>query len=535
MDNPRELFVALLNAGGFLLCVGFIGYVLLILIPYLRRVPTKAGDARGFQWHFIIPCLNEAPVIEKTVRNLVRTFPGCRVWCVDDGSTDGTGDVLAALAAEFHHIHVVTRTSPDARKGKGAALNAGWAALDRSVPPGPGRDVIIVGVLDADGELDPHCLDAVSGPAFFGNPKVGAVQTRVRVTVDDDDAEISRMGRLLVRLQDVEFNGVIAAMQTLRRHVGSVGMGGNGQFTRLSVLDRIAEARETPWHNALCEDLELGLHVLLEGFRTEYCHDTWVRQQGLPSFRLLVRQRSRWAQGAMQCTRYFGPILRSPRIKNSGALEIGYFLIFPWLQVVGGIFYVSCLAFLTYVAVNAPAGPWAWFGQTGWGLLVLLILFGLVPLAIWGPVYRKTAAPEISRLKASALGLACWPYTYVHQFAAWWAFGRFVRARHDWKKTERQPSRLPSTVDPVAIPSMARAPVPAMAALGSMAAVVGRQDPSGPRLIVRGTLSLDPPPRRNGSPAVVLAGRFSPSPPPGDELAAVAHRVPDAVEAYATV
>ena len=178
----------------------------------------------------------------------------------------------------------------------------------------------------------------VAGTPYFGDGRVGAVQVQVRVAGASARAggEPTRFSRLLVRLQDMEFTSVIAAMQTLRRHLGSVGMGGNGQFTRLAVLDRIAAEHGTPWHGALLEDFELGLHVLLGGSRTEYCHDTWVVQEGLPSLRLLIRQRSRWAQGSMQCIRYLGAVLRSPRISTGAALEIAYFLFMPWLQLVGG-------------------------------------------------------------------------------------------------------------------------------------------------------------------------------------------------------
>src|SRR5262249_22574946 len=157
-----------------------------------------------------------------------------------------------------------------------------------------------------------RCLDVIAGPSCFGDAAVGAVQVQVRVVHRGHGARRSSLSRLLVRLQDMEFSGVIAAMQTFRRHLGSVGMGGNGQFTRLSVLDRIASEHGTPWHGALLEDFELGVHVLLAGFRTEYCHDTWVAQEGLPTLRSLVRQRSRWAQGSMQCFRYLWPVLRSP-------------------------------------------------------------------------------------------------------------------------------------------------------------------------------------------------------------------------------
>ncbi len=145
-------------------------------------------------------------------------------------------------------------------------------------------------MLDADGRLDPMAAEVISGPSGFGDEEVGAVQVQVRMInrglegrVDaGDPAPRGRLARTLVVLQDLEFRAVIAAMQGLRRNIGSVGMGGNGQFTRLRVLDAIAEEHGTPWHGALLEDFELGLHMLLAGWRNQYLDSTWVAQEACP-------------------------------------------------------------------------------------------------------------------------------------------------------------------------------------------------------------------------------------------------------------
>lgn len=330
-----EFLLAVLNTVAFLLCVSFLAYVMLIMVPFLRYRPGPSGDPRAHDWHLLVPCRNEEEVIGETISGLRRTFPAAHIWCIDDGSTDGTGAVLAGLSRRHARLHVVTRRLPDAAKGKGPALNAGWKAMVGSLPPDLDPERVVVGVLDADARLDPDAAAVISGPAWFGNSSVGAVQIQVRVSAMAHGRRAPAPRRLLVRLQDLEFSGPIAAMQMLRRRSGSVGMGGNGQFTRLSILNRIATGAGTPWHGALLEDFELGLHVLLAGSRTEYCHDTWVSQDGLSALRPLLRQRSRWAQGSMQCFAYLHAILRSPNISTMGAVELTYFLMLPWLQLIG--------------------------------------------------------------------------------------------------------------------------------------------------------------------------------------------------------
>ena len=493
MGGPGNVLEATLNAVAFLLCSSFIAYVLLILVPFVRRRPAVPGDARAFGWHFIIPCLDEQAVIAVTVKRVLKSFPTAEVWCVDDASGDATPVVLARLARRHRRVHLVARSLPDARQGKGSALNAGWRALRADLPAGVDTSRLIVGVVDADGRLDPSCLSMIAGPSFLGNPEVGAVQIKVRVTASHDPtiAEPRRVARLLVRLQDVEFSCVVAAMQTLRRHVGTVGMGGNGQFTRLSILEKIAEEHGTPWHGALLEDFELGLHVLLCGSRTEYCHDASVTQEGLPTARQLIRQRSRWAQGSMQCFRYLMPILRCGRISSGGALEIAYFLCMPWLQLLGSVVYGLCVVIVVHYAVTFPGGAMAWLTGGAWGTIPLFLCFGLGPFVVWGPIYRMTASrTDMSIPMALGLGLANWLYLAVHYLAIWWAFARVVRTRTDWKKSARL------SVEPG---SLAEAPFVALPA-------VARLDPTGsaigPRAVL-GRLRFPTPPT-GGAPVAEL-------------------------------
>jgi 1,2-diacylglycerol 3-beta-glucosyltransferase len=433
-----DLRFEFVNAVAFVLCVTFCAYVVSIVIFYLRQTPTPRGDGAGFSWHVIVPCLNEAAVVAGTVRGLLDNFPDVVVWCVDDGSDDGTDEILASLA--HPRLNVVRRNPPEARQGKGAALNAGWRALRASLPPGTDTSRVLVGVVDADSRLDRNFREVLAGPAYFGSSRVEAVQIEVRMINRGRQyggVRATRWGRLLVTLQDMEFRGPIAAMQQLRKRTGSVGLGGNGQFTRLSALNMIAEQHGTPWHGALLEDFELGLHVVLIGGQTEYCAETWVAQEGLTRVRALVRQRARWSQGCMQCLKYLPQILRTRWLANSAVLEIAYFLAAPWVQLVGSVVYAVCLGIMASYATNAFGGVDAWWRHGGWAVPPLVVLFGILPFGVWGPIYRARIDRRVTRLKAVGLGLAYWMYSYVQSVAVWYAFLRLVRMKRDWQKTIR--------------------------------------------------------------------------------------------------
>ncbi len=450
---------AAVDLAALVLCVLFLAYVALILVPFLQRTPDRPGDAGDFRWHLILPCLDEEVVIARTVTRLRMDHPDAHLWCVDDDSSDDTGVILGKLQRRDPYVHRISRRAPNARQGKGAALNAAWVELtDWLAEHDPDADPsrVIVGVVDADGRLDPAALDVIAGPDGFGDPAIGAVQVQVRMMnrgldrIDGGDpAAATRFQRLLVTLQDLEFRTVIAAMQHLRHRIGSAGMGGNGQFSRLVVLNEIAAENSTPWHGALLEDFELGLHVLLAGWGNKYCNDTWVAQEGLPDVRLLVRQRARWAQGGMQCAKYFRRILLSPRIGTASALEISYFLLIPWTQLLGTLVYGAAALILAYWALAFPAGVLAWFTAGAWGLVPLALCFGVTPLVLWGFVYRSRCEPTLSRWQALGLGLAYWGYTYLMLLAVWSAFWRLVRSRDGWVKT----ARVLDTSAPVAVRS----------------------------------------------------------------------------------
>lgn len=448
---PTEIpSLAILNTIAFLLCVYFCAYVLSILVLHLRAGRAAGGDHSRFSWHVIVPCRNEATVIAATLRRLLHDMPDVTVWCVDDDSDDGTAAVLTSFVAD-PRVRVVTRRRPDAVQGKGAALNAAWRAIQNHLPTDTDAERTIVGVLDADSQLDPRCRSALAGPRYFGSPAVAAVQIEVRmVQCSRPTPGLNLWGRLLVRLQDMEFRAPIAAMQSLRRHTRSVAMGGNGQFTRLSLLNALGAEHGTPWHGALLEDFELGLHILLHGGATEYCAESWVTQEALTKVRPLIRQRTRWAQGSMQCVRYLNAVLNCRQIGNPAIMEITHFLAAPWCQLIGTPVYLCCVGVLGWYISRTDGGIAAWWTSGGWGLIPLVALFGIGPFAVWGLVYRNRCEPHLSLPAALGLGIGHWVYSYLQSVAVWIALGRMLTARSEWHKTARaaDPAPAPARTEP---------------------------------------------------------------------------------------
>ena len=96
----------------------------------------------------IIPVLDEAAALPPLLASIP---PGYRPIVVDNGSTDGSGDIARAAGAL-----VVAELRP----GFGSACWAGLVAAD----PGDG----VVCFMDGDGSLDPADLPGVAGPVLTG-------------------------------------------------------------------------------------------------------------------------------------------------------------------------------------------------------------------------------------------------------------------------------------------------------------------------------------------------------------------------------
>jgi glycosyltransferase involved in cell wall biosynthesis len=100
----------------------------------------------------VVPAYNEAATIEEVLRRLGTLPFRSEVIVVDDGSTDGTGD----LASGVEGVQVIRRPR---NAGKGAAVRDGIAATTGA----------IVVIQDADLEYDPKDLPKLVGPLIEGH------------------------------------------------------------------------------------------------------------------------------------------------------------------------------------------------------------------------------------------------------------------------------------------------------------------------------------------------------------------------------
>lgn len=112
---------------------------------------------------FVIPCMNEEAAIENTITQCFKAeYPQSKleVIVINDGSSDGTAQVLERLSRKFERLTVVTWI---ANRGKRHGMAEGFKRANGE----------IVIQLDSDSYIDPKTMRKIVEP--FRDPSVGAV------------------------------------------------------------------------------------------------------------------------------------------------------------------------------------------------------------------------------------------------------------------------------------------------------------------------------------------------------------------------
>jgi cellulose synthase/poly-beta-1,6-N-acetylglucosamine synthase-like glycosyltransferase len=219
----------------------------------------------------VVPAYNEAAGIERAVRSLASSdYPEFEVVVVDDGSTDGTGDLVDGLGLDR------VRVLREPNRGKSEALNTGVAAARYDV----------IAAVDADTLFEPGTLAALVRPfaddrvgAVAGNTKVGNRRTLLGLWQHIDYVTGFNLDR---RLYDV-----LGCMPTVPGAVGA--------FRRSALAEVGGFSSDT-----LAEDTDVTIALGRGAWRVAYAEDARGFTETPGTWGGLWRQRYRWSFGTMQ-------------------------------------------------------------------------------------------------------------------------------------------------------------------------------------------------------------------------------------------
>ena len=289
---------------------------------------------------FVVPAFNEAVGIERAVRSLAASdYPEFEVVVVDDGSTDGTAELVEGLDLS------ATRLVRQANAGKPAALNRGIEEAQ--------HDVIVM--VDADTIFEPETLKRLVRP--LQEDGVGAVSGNTKV---------GNRRRLLGRWQHIEyvmgFNldrrlyDVLQCMPTVPGAIGAF---------RRSALAQVGGISGA----TLAEDTDLTLALGRAGWRVAYVEDARAWTEAPTTLRALWRQRFRWSYGTLQAVWKHRAAVWRRGEERIGRRGIPYLVLFqialPLLAPLIDLFSLYGLIFLDTAAVLSF---WAVFNALQLGL-----------------------------------------------------------------------------------------------------------------------------------------------------------------------
>ncbi|MFI8287562.1 bifunctional polysaccharide deacetylase/glycosyltransferase family 2 protein [Streptomyces sp. NPDC085614] len=262
---------------GLLALVGFLNFgrfaLMLVLAPiHARR--SKRRDAWGAPVTapvtVLVPAYNERECIANTLHSLAASDYPIEVIVIDDGSTDGTADIVEDMNLPF--VRLIRKVNG----GKSSALNTGIAAAS--------HDIIVM--MDGDTVFEPSTVRELVQP--FGDPAIGAVA---------GNAKVGNRESLIGAWQHIEYvlgHNLDRRMYDMLNVIPTIP-GAVGAF-RKEALHRVGGMSD----DTLAEDTDITIAVLGDGWRIVYAEHARAWTEAPATLQQLWSQRYRWSYGSMQ-------------------------------------------------------------------------------------------------------------------------------------------------------------------------------------------------------------------------------------------
>jgi cellulose synthase/poly-beta-1,6-N-acetylglucosamine synthase-like glycosyltransferase/peptidoglycan/xylan/chitin deacetylase (PgdA/CDA1 family) len=315
----------------------------------VRRIRPIAPPSWFPSVAVIVPAYNEAVGIARAVGSLAASrYPDLEIVVVDDGSTDGTADIVEALGLDG--VRVIRRPNG----GKAAALTTGIGATDAE----------IVVMVDGDTIFEPETIARLVQP--LADPRVAAVSGNTKV---------GNRARLLGRWQHIEYVmgfNLDRRMYEILQSTPTVP-GAIGAFRRDVVVELGGVSSQT-----LAEDTDLPLSIGRLGHRVVYAENALAWTEAPSTINGLWRQRYRWSFGTVQAVwKHKGAMLsRDPRERRIGRRALPYMIFFQVLLPMGAPL-IDLYALYAVVFMHPARVIAFWLAFNALQLVIALVAFRL--------------------------------------------------------------------------------------------------------------------------------------------------------------
>ena len=393
---PGSLLLVLLEAAALGLSLSYAFEVFDVLGRRDQVVPMHDPNHRP-AIAIQVPCYNEpVDILRSTLRSLAQLrYPDLLVQVVDNNTKDeGTWRPIQAecqrLGERFQFIHL--ENWPGYKAG---ALNEATRRLPERYQ--------VIGVVDADYEVEPDWLEKVAGA--FKDPEVAFVQSsqHYRDWKDDD----------YLRGLFYSYRYFFDVTMPARARRNAIIFAGTMGLVRRSALEAIGG-----WNEAcVTEDAEASLRMLGHGHRGVYVRRPYGAGLMPLTFDGLKKQRFRWALGGMQILRRHWrellPAWPGQRLRLSPAQRVHYLL--GSVQWLGDLLTLGFTVLLLLTALAALFAHRLPVRQLLGAVVIVPAVFLLAGLlrALWG-LRTATSCRWSDALRALAVWFALsWTVAYA--------------------------------------------------------------------------------------------------------------------------
>ena len=336
---------------GYQFVLTFFGYLNYVKsLKEKKLLEGKAFDYPGCT--ILIPAHNEEKVIARTIEAMLRLeYPKekLKIMVINDGSTDGTRDIIEGYARADHRIELFNVPKDEGGKGKSRALNLGVQRVTSDV----------IAIYDADNTPDKDSLRYLVAQLLTNN-ELGAAIGKFRT--------INKNVNLLTKFINIETLSFQSMLQAGRWQMHNIATLPGTNFVMWTRLIRQLGGWD---EQALTEDSELSIRIYQEGYKIKFVPYAMTYEQEPQSWRVWVHQRTRWVRGNSYVLAKFLkriPKFRSKRLMFDVLYTLLLYYVFFFAIVTSDLLFILGAANL--VSISLP-GPYTFV----WIMAFFLFLF----------------------------------------------------------------------------------------------------------------------------------------------------------------